>query len=80
MKEKAELASLPGHIEALEAEQTQLHALLADPGFFRQPGAETTRVTQRIAALGPELDAAYQRWDTLEAKAAAARTAAETRK
>jgi ATP-binding cassette subfamily F protein uup len=78
MKEKAELASLPGHIESLEAEQTQLHALLADPAFFRQPAAETTRVTQRIAALGPELEAAYQRWDTLEAKAAAARAPAGT--
>jgi ATP-binding cassette subfamily F protein uup len=72
MKEKGELETLPGHIETLEAEQTRLHALLADPAFFKKPSAEITQATDRLAALGPELATAYQRWDILEALAKAA--------
>ena len=69
MKEKLELESLPGHIEALEAEQAQWHAHMADPAFFRKPGTEIARGTQRIEALGPELETAYRRWEELEAAA-----------
>jgi len=72
MKEKAELESLPGHIEALEAEQAQWHAHMADPAFFRKPGAEISQAKERIEALGPELETAYRRWEKLEAIAKAA--------
>jgi ATP-binding cassette subfamily F protein uup len=71
LKEKTELESLPGHIETLEAEQARLHALISDPAFFRKPGAEIAQVSQRIESLVPEIEAAYRRWDTLEAKASA---------
>jgi ATP-binding cassette subfamily F protein uup len=72
MKEKAELESLPGHIEALEAEQAQWQAHMADPAFFRKPGAEIAQAKDRIETLGPELETAYRRWEKLEAIAKAA--------
>jgi ATP-binding cassette subfamily F protein uup len=65
-KEKRELESLPALIEALEAEQAQLHVRLADPAFYRQDGQEIAVATKRVEALGAELDAAYRRWDELE--------------
>ena len=72
MKEKLDLESLPGHIEALEAEQAQWHVRMADPTFFRKPRAEIAQATQRVECIGPELEAAYKRWTELEAIAAAA--------
>ena len=72
MKEKAELEKLPGHIEALEAEQAQWHALMADPAFFRKPPSEIAHARERIEALGPELEKTYRRWESLEAVAKAA--------
>ena len=72
LKEKLDLESLPGHIEALEAEQAQWHTRMADPAFFRKPKAEITQATQRVETIGPELEAAYKRWEELEAIAAAA--------
>ncbi|MEI8243978.1 MAG: ATP-binding cassette domain-containing protein [bacterium] len=71
MKEKSELETLPGHIETLETEQAQWHAHMADPAFFRKPGAEIAQARERLAALEPELEAAYRRWDELEAVAKA---------
>ncbi len=72
LKEKSELEILPGHLEALESEQAQWHARMADPAFFRQPGEEIARARQRIEELGPELERVYRRWEELEAVANAA--------
>jgi ATP-binding cassette subfamily F protein uup len=66
-KEQRELEELPGLIEALEAEQSQLHERFAEPGFFQQPGAEIARCTNRLEALQAELQAAYARWEALDA-------------
>ena len=68
-REHKELAELPGRIEAMEEEQAQWHACLADPAFFRKPKAEITRVTERSEALAAELTTAYQQWEKLEAMA-----------
>jgi ATP-binding cassette subfamily F protein uup len=69
-KEKRELDGIPGHIEALEAEQAQLHARLADPALYRQGDAEgIARARERAARIGAELDAAYLRWEELTALA-----------
>ena len=75
MKEKSALETLPGHIEALEAQQAQWHAQMADPAFFRKPGAEITQATQRLEALEAELEKAYRSWEELEAVAKANRAA-----
>jgi ATP-binding cassette subfamily F protein uup len=66
-KDQRELESLPALIEKLEAEQTQLHQKMADPAFYRQPGAEITTATGRLESLQQQLQAAYSRWEALEA-------------
>jgi ATP-binding cassette subfamily F protein uup len=67
-KERTELDAIPGHIEALEAEQTQWHVRMADPAFYRQGDtAEIARVKERAAQLGAELETAYRRWEELTA-------------
>jgi len=66
-RERKELDELPGRIEAMEEEQTQWHACLADPAFFRKPKAEITKVTERAEALATALQAAYRQWEKLEA-------------
>ncbi len=71
MKETRELESLPGHIEALESEQSQLHGRLADPAFYRQSGDEIARAKQRTEELVGQLEAAYKRWEELESVLAA---------
>ena len=65
-KEKKELAALPARIEALEAEQANLHARMADPEFYREAGEAVAETTRRIDALEAELEAAYARWEALE--------------
>jgi ATP-binding cassette subfamily F protein uup len=70
-KERRELEGLPGRIEALEAEQAQWHAHLADPAFYRQAGAEIARARQRTDQLTAELEATCRRWEELEALVAA---------
>ena len=67
-KERRELSSLPGHIEALEEEQRQLHARMADPAFYRTPPAEQERLRARCEVLPAELESAYARWEELEAR------------
>ncbi len=69
-KETRELEALPGRIEAMEAEQTELHATLSDPDFYRQTdGAAVAAGTDRLAILDRELAEAYRRWEELEALA-----------
>jgi ATP-binding cassette subfamily F protein uup len=65
-KERAELAELPGRIEALETEQGGLTAKLSDPVFFKKAGLEVARATARLAEIEAELAAAYARWSELE--------------
>lgn len=66
-KEERELAVLPGRIEAMETEQGQLHARLADPGLYQQGGDAVTAIQTRLAALEAELAEVYARWESLEA-------------
>jgi ATP-binding cassette subfamily F protein uup len=68
-KERRELEEFPSRIEAMEEEQTQWHACLSDPAFFRKPKAEVTKATERSEALASELEVAYRRWAELEALA-----------
>jgi len=64
-KEQRELDELPQRIEMLEAEQAELHQKLAEPTFYRQAGAEITKVTGRLQELEQEVQAAYARWEAL---------------
>ncbi|BCU05956.1 ribosomal protection-like ABC-F family protein [Allochromatium tepidum] len=67
-KETRELAELPGRIESLEQEQSDLHARLADPALYQGDGAEVVTVKARLEAVDAELEAAYARWETLAAR------------
>jgi ATP-binding cassette subfamily F protein uup len=66
-REKQELEALPSHIEALEAEQASLYEAMGDPSFYQRQGAEIAGAKARLDAIGRELEAAYERWEALEA-------------
>ncbi|MDJ0803230.1 MAG: ATP-binding cassette domain-containing protein [Desulfobacterales bacterium] len=66
-REKEELEALPGRIEALESEQAALFANLSDPQFYQGEGHAVADVRGRLAAVETELQAAYRRWEELEA-------------
>jgi ATP-binding cassette subfamily F protein uup len=68
-RERRELEALPSRIEALEAEEQQLHARIAGPEFYREGGDAIAAVLARLAAVGLELGEAYARWHELESRA-----------
>jgi ATP-binding cassette subfamily F protein uup len=74
-KERRELESLPGHIEALESEQHELHVRMADPAFYKGAPDEIAGARKRYEELIPELEKAYARWEELEARVTAGGTA-----
>lgn len=66
-KEQRELAALPDAIAALEAEQQQLAAKLADGSWFSTDGQAATQAATRLAAIEQELMDKLERWTELEA-------------
>ena len=66
-QEQRELASLPERIIELEAELSEVHAILADPAFFRQSPGEIVKVKSRLQTLETAVAEAYRRWEQLEA-------------
>jgi ABC transport system ATP-binding/permease protein len=71
-KEQWELEALPGRIDALQAEQSGLHALMGEADFYRQPGNKIAAAMERLDMIQKELDACFARWETLEAQSKAA--------
>ena len=71
-KEQRELESLPAVIESLETETAALHATMAEPGYFRQPGDVLARDQARLRDLESRLAEAFSRWESLEAGVGAA--------
>jgi ATP-binding cassette subfamily F protein uup len=69
-KDERELAQAPGKIESLEAEQAELLQRVSQPAFYKASADEQARVHARLAALTAELEAAYVRWEALEARRA----------
>jgi ATP-binding cassette subfamily F protein uup len=67
-KDRRELESLPARIEAMEEEQAQWHGRMADPAFYRQDGDTIAHARQRTEELVADLEAAYRRWEKLEAQ------------
>jgi ATP-binding cassette subfamily F protein uup len=65
--EQRELESLPERIEALESEQTMLYQRLSDPAFYQLAGNEISGTQGRLKEVERDLEAAYQRWEILEA-------------
>jgi len=67
-KEQRELDEAPAKIEALEREQAELHARISEPAFYKSDAQEQARVQARVAAIAPELEAVYARWEELEGR------------
>ena len=69
-KDQRELDALPARIEALEAEQRELSALLAGADIYRSGDASRlAQVQARYAAIEDELMAALERWEALGSSA-----------
>ena len=68
-KEQRELDALPARIEAMEAEQKALSALLADAAIYASDPARAAQTQIRHAELDTELLDALERWEALGAKA-----------
>ncbi len=67
-KELRELEALPGQIETLEAEQTQLAQRLADPATYKTDPAAIHALHQQQQELQSRLDLTMMRWEALEQK------------
>ena len=66
-KDARELEQLPGRIDALEAKLAEMSAAMNDPAFYQRDGAAVTAHTQAMSGVQAELDAAYARWQELDA-------------
>jgi ATP-binding cassette subfamily F protein uup len=69
-KEARELETLPVQIQALEAEQAQIAARLADPALYQSGSIDAAALNARGEAIESELLDALARWEALEMKAA----------
>jgi ATP-binding cassette subfamily F protein uup len=65
-KEQKELETLPALIDKLEKEQAAIHAKMAEPTFYQQPGPEIAKVSTRLEVIQTELEKAFERWTALE--------------
>jgi len=64
--ERRELNALPKRIEALETEQTRLQELASDPAFYQRPGEEISGTLTKLESVNGDLEACYERWESLE--------------
>jgi ABC transport system ATP-binding/permease protein len=64
-KQQRELDALPARIEALEAEQKNIDAELADGSLYSRDGERAAALLARHAQIEEELMAALERWETL---------------
>ncbi|MDE2420672.1 MAG: ATP-binding cassette domain-containing protein [Gammaproteobacteria bacterium] len=66
-KDQRELDGLPAAIAALEAEQAELEAKLADGSWFMTDSAAATLASTRLATIEQQILDQLERWTTLEA-------------
>jgi ABC transport system ATP-binding/permease protein len=67
-KDQRELDSLPAKIEALEKEQTELNALIADGSLFQTDTKRATAASKRIGDIDELVMQAMTRWEELAAR------------
>jgi ATP-binding cassette subfamily F protein uup len=68
--ETRELAALPGKIAALEKEQHEINAKLADNATYRDEAAQVKTLQSRNAEIEEALLELLSRWEELEGKQA----------
>jgi len=66
-KDQRELNSLPEKIEKLEQQQAQLAKQISEPGFYQSDHEKVQHVNRELARVQAQLEAAFERWDELEA-------------
>jgi len=66
-KDQRELEAMPQKIQTLETERDQINARMGAADFFKQDKAAITAIQARLTALDQSLEAAYARWEELEA-------------
>ena len=66
-KEQRELEALPQRITDLEAEQAEIHRLLADGSLYASDNARALALASRSAEIDEALLAALERWEILGA-------------
>ncbi|MCH8047675.1 MAG: ATP-binding cassette domain-containing protein [Planctomycetes bacterium] len=64
--ERRELETLPAKIDPLEAEIAAIHQAMAEPEFYKKPGAEISQAQARLKQVEADLAAVYRRWEKLE--------------
>ncbi|MGD9127475.1 MAG: ATP-binding cassette domain-containing protein [Planctomycetia bacterium] len=67
-KEKLELESLTDKIEQMEAAIKEIHARMAQPGFYQLPGEQIAEETAQLRQAEADLAETYARWESLEAR------------
>jgi ATP-binding cassette subfamily F protein uup len=65
-KEQRELAALPGEIEALEQEQTELTTRMGSADYHRLGPERLREDRRRLQELESVLSVKFARWETLE--------------
>lgn len=65
-KEQKELEDLPKIIEKLEAEQTALQELIANPDFYQKNSEAISKTLEQLQQLTTTLEKSYERWNELE--------------
>ena len=63
-----DLAELPKMIEQLEQKQAVLHETIGKPEFYQEAENKIAKTQQELDLITIELETAYERWDSLEAK------------
>ncbi len=66
-KDRRELDRMPARIEELEAQQSHLEGLIADPEFYQGDHQQVQDTLQRLTAIQEELERAFARWEALDA-------------
>lgn len=66
-KDARELEQLPQKIEQLEQDVEGLTAAMNDPAFYQRSAPDMAAHNQKLAAVQADLDAAYKRWEELDA-------------
>ena len=67
-KEQRELDKLPQDIEHMEAEKGEIEVRFCDAGYFNSDPEGFRKDQERLHDLSSQLEAAYIRWEALEAK------------